>query len=127
MIDASLSPTSLAPSTVNPANLQTICKTSILIAGLLLNACIYRIDIQQGNLLEEDLTDQIEVGMTRSQVQFLLGSPMVEDSFHPDRWDYTYYFQQGRSREIERRWFVVYFQEDRVVNLNKNAVIEPTS
>ncbi len=65
--------------------------------------------------------------MTRSQVQFLLGSPMIEDSFHPDRWDYTYYFQQGRSREIKQRWFVIYFQENRVVNLNKDAVIEPTS
>lgn len=127
MIGVLLSPTLLAPSTVNTATLQTICKASILIAGLCLNACIYRIDIQQGNLLEEGLIDQIEVGMTRSQVQFLLGSPMIEDSFHPDRWDYTYYFQQGRSREIEQRWFIVYFQENRVVNLNKDAVIEPTS
>ncbi len=127
MIGVLLSPTSLAPSTVNTATLQTICKASILIAGLWLNACIYRIDIQQGNLLEEDLIDQIEVGMTRSQVQFLLGSPMIEDSFHPDRWDYTYYFQQGRSREIKQRWFVIYFQENRVVNLNKDAIIEPTS
>ena len=127
MIGALLSPTSLVPSTVNTATLQTIYKASILIVGLCLNACIYRIDIQQGNLLEEDLIDQIEVGMTRSQVQFLLGSPMIEDSFHPDRWDYTYYFQQGRSREIEQRWFIVYFQENRVVNLNKDAVIEPTS
>ena len=85
----------------------------------MLGACIYRIDIQQGNLLEEDVIDQVEVGMTRSQVQFLLGSPMVEDSFHDDRWDYTYYFQQGRSHEVERRWFVVYFEGDRVISLDK--------
>ncbi len=94
-------------------------------AALLLSACIYRIDIQQGNLLEEEVIDQVEIGMTRSQVQFLLGSPMVADSFHQDRWDYTYYFQQGRSQEIERRWFIVYFENDRVTSLDKNAVAEP--
>lgn len=116
-----------APSTVISATLKTFLKLSILIAGLWLSACIYRVDIQQGNLLEEDVIEQVEVGMTRSQVQFLLGSPMVFDSFHPDRWDYTYYFRQGRSREIERRWFVVYFHDDRVVNLDRDAQIDPSS
>ncbi len=95
--------------------------------GLWLCACIYRLDIEQGNLLEESVIDQIEIGMTRSQVQFLLGSPMVADSFHQDRWDYTYYLKQGRSREVERRWFVVYFENDRVATLDKNAEIEPPS
>lgn len=127
MIGTSLLPTSLASSTMNNAILKTIYKLNILTIALWLSACIYRIDIQQGNLLEEDSIDQVEIGMTRSQVQFLLGSPMVEDTFHPDRWDYTYYFQQGRSRDIEQRWFIVYFQGDRVVNLDKNARIEPTS
>jgi outer membrane protein assembly factor BamE len=112
---------------VNSATLRNVFKASILITGLWLSACIYRIDIQQGNLLEEDVIDQVEVGMTRSQVQFLLGSPMVQDSFHPDRWDYTYYFQSGRTRDIERRWFIVFFQDDRVVSLEKNAVIEVPS
>lgn len=124
---ASLSPTLPLPSTVNTKTLKKIAKVGILLTGLWLNACIYRIDIQQGNLLEESVIDQVEVGMTRSQVQFLLGSPMVDDSFHPDRWDYTYYFLQGRSRDVEQRWLVVYFQEDRVVNLDKNALIEPSS
>ncbi len=93
--------------------------------GLWLCACIYRLDIEQGNRLEESVIDQIEIGMTRSQVQFLLGSPMVADSFHQDRWDYTYYFKRGRSREVERRWFVVYFENDRVATRDKNAVLEP--
>ena len=112
-------------STVNLALLHPIFRTSILAAALLLGACIFRIDIQQGNLLEESVIDQVAVGMTRSQVQFLLGSPMVDDSFHENRWDYTYYFKQGRSQEVERRWFIVYFEADRVVDLDKNALIEP--
>ena len=114
-------------STVNLALLRPIFRTSILAAALLLGACIFRIDIQQGNLLEESAIDQVAVGMTRSQVQFLLGSPMIADSFHENRWDYTYYFKQGRSRETERRWFIVYFEADRVVDLDKNAIIEPPS
>ncbi len=112
---------------MNLALLRPIFRTSILAAALLLGACIFRIDIQQGNLLEESAIDQVAVGMTRSQVQFLLGSPMIADSFHENRWDYTYYFKQGRSRETERRWFIVYFEADRVVNIDKNALIEPPS
>ncbi len=114
-------------STVNLALLRPIFRTSVFAAALLLSACIFRINIQQGNLLEESVIDQVAVGMTRSQVQFLLGSPMVADSFHENRWDYTFYFKQGRSQEIERRWFIVYFEADRVVNLDKNAIIEPPS
>jgi len=114
-------------STVNLAVLRPIFRTNILAAALLLGACIFRINIQQGNLLEESAIDQVAVGMTRSQVQFLLGSPMIEDSFHENRWDYNYYFKQGRSQEIERRWFIVYFEADRVVNLDRNAIIEPPS
>ena len=113
---------------MNTTSLRSVSKASVLVAAALcLGACIYRIDIQQGNLLEESVIEQVEIGMTRSQVQFLLGSPMVEDSFHRDRWDYTYYFQQGRSRNIERRWFVVHFENDRVASLDRNAVIEPPS
>ena len=114
-------------STVNLALFRPIFRTSILAAVLLLGACIFRIDVQQGNLLEESVIDQVAVGMTRSQVQFLLGSPMIADSFHENRWDYTYYFKQGRSQEVERRWFIVHFETDRVVSLDKNALIEPPS
>ncbi len=113
---------------MNTTCIHPISKATLLVAmGLWLCACIYRLDIEQGNRLEESVIDQIEIGMTRSQVQFLLGSPMVADSFHQDRWDYTYYFKRGRSREVERRWFVVYFENDRVATLDKNAVLEPLS
>ena len=112
---------------MNQAFIQLLIRFSILATGIFLSACIYRIDIQQGNLLEEDVIDQVEVGMTRSQVQFLLGSPMVEDSFHQDRWDYTYFLKLGRSRDIDRRWMIVHFQGDRVITIERDAVIEPPS
>lgn len=96
--------------------------------ALALAGCIYRIDIQQGNLLEEEAIEQIEVGMSRSAVQFLLGTPMVADSFHRNRWDYPYYLRRGRARrarDIETRWLVVYFEEDRVVRLERDLPLQP--
>ena len=59
--------------------------------------------------------------MTRSQVQFLLGTPMVADSFHRDRWDYAYYFRRGRSPDVIRRWLVVHFENDRVARIERDA------
>ena len=58
-------------------------------------------DVQQGNLLDAEQVDQLEVGMTRSQVRFLLGTPMVVDSFDPDRWDYVYSLRRGHSRNVK--------------------------
>ena len=65
--------------------------------------------------------------MTRSQVQFLLGTPMVADSFHRDRWDYAYYFRQGRSRDVDRRWLVVHFDSDRVARIERDLELQPAS
>ena len=91
-----------------------------------LSACVYRIDIQQGNLLRDSDLDRVQVGMTRSQVQFLLGTPMVADSFHRDRWDYAYYFRHGRSREVQHRWVIVYFENERVAKIEKNVELQPS-
>ena len=98
-----------------------------MVASLCITACIYRIDVQQGNLLEDSDIEQVEVGMTRSQVQFLLGTPMVADSFHRDRWDYAYYLRHGKSRDIERRWLIVYFENERVARVDREVELQPAS
>jgi outer membrane protein assembly factor BamE len=100
---------------------------AVLITTLCMAACVYRIDIQQGNLLEDKDINQVEVGMTRSQVQFLLGTPMVSDAFHRDRWDYAYYLRQGRSREVDRRWLIVYFENERVARVARDVELQPPS
>ena len=97
----------------------------IMLASLALAACVYRIDIQQGNLLDENDINQVDLGMTRSQVQFLLGTPMIADSFHRDRWDYAYYYRQGRSPDADRRWVVVYFENDRVQRIERDLELQP--
>lgn len=92
-----------------------------------LGACVFQIDIQQGNLLEEDLVDQVEVGMSRSAVEFLLGTPMVDDPFHEGRWDYPYYLKRGRSNDITRSWIIIYFEDDRVSRIDRDVTLDPVS
>ena len=102
--------------------------TALLIAtgGLTgIGGCVYRLDIQQGNYLEESRLAQVETGMSRSQVRFLLGTPMVADTFHQDRWDYPYYYRRGRSRNIETGWCIVYFDEDAVVRIDREYTVDP--
>lgn len=92
----------------------------MLALALAAAGCAYRLDIRQGNVLEAESVNQVEVGMTRSQVQFLLGTPLVADPFHANRWDYTYYFRRGRERTVERRWISVYFENDRVARIEQH-------
>ena len=87
------------------------------------SGCVYRMDIQQGNLLDAGQVDQLEVGMTRSQVRFLLGTPMVIDSFDANRWDYIYSLRQGRAREVTKRHLVVWFDGDTVTRIEEPIAI----
>ena len=96
-----------------------------LTAGL--TACVYRADVQQGNLLDDKAVDAVKPGMTRSQVRFLLGTPMVEDSFHTNRWDYVYYLHKGRSGREEKRWLIVIFAEDKVTKVSTDVPFGKTS
>jgi outer membrane protein assembly factor BamE len=82
-------------------------------------ACVYRINIQQGNFLDQVAVDQVRAGMTRSQVRYLLGTPMVADSFNRDRWDYIYYLRKGRTRHVDSRRVTVYFDGEKVAKLDK--------
>src|SRR5690349_4398112 len=77
-----------------------------------LNGCVYRMNIQQGNYLENSTLAQLQVGMTRSQVRYLLGTPMVPDAFDNDRWDYLYYLRKGRLTKPEQRHLTVFFEDD---------------
>jgi outer membrane protein assembly factor BamE len=93
--------------------------TLVLALAALSAACVYRINIQQGNFLDQGAVDQVNVGMTRSQVRYLLGTPMVADSFNKDRWDYIYYLKKGRSRHVDSRRVTVYFDGEKVAKLDK--------
>ncbi len=83
----------------------------------------FRIDIRQGNLVTQEMALQLKAGMTRDQVRFVLGSPMLSDVFHPDRWDYLYYFKPGNQpQDMQQRRLIVYFENDRLVSLGGDVV-----
>jgi outer membrane protein assembly factor BamE len=92
---------------------------AVAILASLGSACVYRINIQQGNFLDQVAVDQVKAGMTRSQVRYLLGTPMVADSFNRDRWDYIYYLKKGRTRHVDSRRVTVYFDGEKVARLDK--------
>jgi outer membrane protein assembly factor BamE len=92
--------------------------------GALACGCVYRINIQQGNFLDQAAVEQVKPGMTRSQVRYLLGTPMVSDPFDKERWDYIYYLKKGRSRHVDSRRVTVYFEADKVAKLDKPTAAE---
>jgi outer membrane protein assembly factor BamE len=78
---------------------------------------VYKIDVEQGNIVTQEMTDQLKPGMTRRQVRFILGTPLVEDTFHPDRWDYLYVLRNGPDVLDEARISVV-FEGDTLVTVS---------
>ncbi|MDR5758081.1 outer membrane protein assembly factor BamE [Caballeronia sp. LZ035] len=76
----------------------------------------YRITVVQGNFVSAEAAAQMQVGMSRDQVKQLLGTPLLIDMFHADRWDYVFYFKRGSTAVVQQRDFVVNFASDRVVS-----------
>lgn len=78
---------------------------------------LYKIEIQQGNVITQDMVDKLKPGMSRSQVRFVLGSPLISDPFHENRWDYIYRLEQ-RGRLVEQRKLTVFFEGDKLVRID---------
>jgi len=87
--------------------------------------CVYQANLSQGNLLKQEDLDQVEVGMTRRQVRFLLGTPMIDDPFHEERWDYVYYLKIGRDDAIFKRWISIYFDGEKVSEIEDGQQLNP--
>ncbi|HGO6080486.1 outer membrane protein assembly factor BamE [Burkholderia cenocepacia] len=76
----------------------------------------YRITVVQGNFVSQEKAAQLQAGMTREQVRALLGTPLLADMFHADRWDYLFYFKRGSTSIVQQRDLVVNFSGDRVTS-----------
>ncbi len=76
----------------------------------------YHIDVRQGNYVTQEMAAQLKAGQTKDQVKFILGSPLITDNFHADRWDYVYRFQAGTGEVYSRR-LVVYFADGKLNRL----------
>jgi outer membrane protein assembly factor BamE len=96
--------------------------TSLSLTGLLaLGGCsfpgVYKIDIQQGNVVTQDMIDQLRPGMTRSQVRFIMGNPLITDTFHANRWDYLYSIQPGGGERLQERVSLIFNGNDQLAGL----------
>lgn len=110
---------------MRPLRMPRLHVLATVLTACLLAACVYRLDTQQGNLLDDQEVQAVKVGMTRSQVRFLLGTPMVKDPFSPDRWDYVYYFKPGRRGRTVRSHVVVWFDGDKVTRIDQPMPPQP--
>ena len=100
-------------------------RAHILLLALQLAGCgwlaPYRIDIQQGNFVSQDMVAQLKRGMTKEQVRFVLGTPLVTDIFHAERWDYVYLLDRPGQPRVQRR-LAVFFENDKLSRLDGDVV-----
>lgn len=90
-----------------------------LFLSLALSGCgsiVHRIDVQQGNIVAPETFARLKTGMTRTEVRALLGTPLLTDIFHANRWDY-YFRQEQRGKLVEQNKFAVYFENEKVVRV----------
>ncbi len=102
-------------------NTKLLLSSLTLVSLLALAGCsfpgVYKIDIQQGNVVTQDMIDQLKPGMTRRQVRFIMGNPLITDTFHANRWDYLYSIQPGGRQRYQERVSLVFGSDDQLIGL----------
>ena len=97
-------------------NLKVI---TLLLSVLLLSSCsiprIFQVVISQGNLVDQEMLDKLEIGMTESQVKFVMGTPLISDTFYPNRWDYFTSVRQGENSYTNQK-ITLYFKDNKLVS-----------
>ncbi len=111
--------------------IRTLFLIGVAALGTALGACSssyvpnmlrpYRPDVQQGNIVTKDMVEQLRPGMTRDQVRFLLGTPMLTDIFHQERWDYPYFLRR-KSGETQIRKLSVIFADGKLDRFSSDAM-----
>jgi outer membrane protein assembly factor BamE len=100
-------------------------RISIIFVSLLLASCSWftphKLEIRQGNLITSEMLARVKVGMSQSQVKTLLGTPLVNDPLHANRWDYVYRFTQEGKLMDEKR-LTLYFENDSLQRIDDAAV-----
>jgi len=97
----------------------------VLLALILVSSCgrvtgpfsVYKMDIRQGNFVTADMREKLKLGMSRQQVRYVLGTPMVNDAFHGNRWDYIYMLEH-RGKRVAQQRLTVYFEGDELVKID---------
>lgn len=85
----------------------------------------YRMEIQQGNFVSQEMVSQLKLGMSKDQVRFVMGTPLIADSFHGERWDYVFRRQKANSRELEQRKLAVFFEGGKLKRIDGDVTPAP--
>lgn len=86
----------------------------------------YRPDIQQGNIITDTMISQLRPGLTKNQVRYVMGTPVLEQNFNLDRWDYVYFFQPGNKKlPAEQRQVSLYFKNDQLDRIVGTGIATP--
>lgn len=83
---------------------------------------LYKVDIQQGNVIEQEMLNKLRPGMDQNQVKFIMGTPVIIDPFHNNRWEYVYSFQEGGGVR-EQRHITLHFEEDKLSHVSGDVEI----
>ena len=83
---------------------------------------LHKIDIQQGNVVDQEMLDQLKPGMDKKQVKFIMGTPVLIDPFHNERWEYIYSFQEGGTVR-EQRHITLHFENDKLAYISGDIEI----
>ncbi len=94
-----------------------------LFFALLVASCAYVPDVQQGNAFDDKQLAQLKTGMTRQQVIFLMGTPLLKDPFHRNRWDYVHTYKKGKGK-TRRRLLTLYFKGNRLDRIDRSQLKE---
>ncbi|KEA64988.1 Outer membrane lipoprotein SmpA, a component of the essential YaeT outer-membrane protein assembly complex [Marinobacterium lacunae] len=89
---------------------------AVLVSGCSEFPGVYKIDIPQGNVVTQEMIDQLRPGMTESQVRYIMGTPLITDTFSPNRWDYLYSFKPGGEPRVQER-VSLYFTDGKLSRL----------
>ncbi|MFQ5936462.1 MAG: outer membrane protein assembly factor BamE [Acidiferrobacterales bacterium] len=98
----------------------------LLLLAAFMSGCIriYLPDVQQGNVITQEMVDKLKPGMTRRQVQFVLGTPLITDSFHQNRWDYYYSYKRGKEYRTKRK-VSLFFKDDKLIDIRGTVQPRP--
>ena len=89
---------------------------AVLLLSLAAAGCVYKIDVQQGNYITQDLVDRLKPGMTKAEVKGILGTPLLTDAFHADRWDY-YFSNKPHRMPLETARVSITFKDEKLVSV----------
>ncbi len=109
--------------------MRTQLRAAIVLTLLLIAGCItsYKPEIQQGNVITQEMVEKLKPGMTKSQVRFVLGTPLISDRFHPERWDYISVYKKDVDAPAETRQFTVIFDGDALTRTEGEFSMPPSA